>query len=308
MQHGATSPADPSAQAATSPADPSAEAPFLRTLGARLEGVTEQHARLVLPHREENGNRNGTLHGGVVAAAIDAVAAAAACAGLDPARRRDASTIDLTVHFLAPARREDVVAEARALRRGRDITFVDVAVATAAGSPVARGLVAHRAGPGAGVPRAAAAAAPEQRAVAEPAPEVLARARPSGSPFTARIGVVSAPLGRGRAVSLLPWSDALAADDGAVHEGALAALVDCAGGAASWSVDGFTPHGRAATIGMHLCFDASVRGEDVLAEAATSWCSGGVYVNSVTVAGRTSGRAIASGSVTYRIVTRERRA
>jgi uncharacterized protein (TIGR00369 family) len=295
MQHGATS-----------PAEAASEAPFLRTLGARLEEVTPQHARLALPHREENGNRNGTLHGGVVAAAIDVVAATAASAGLDPARRRGASTIDLTVHFLAPASHEDLVATAVVSRRGRDITFVDATVATESGKPIARGLVAHRAGP-ATARGSAAALAPERRAVEEPPPELLARARPSGSPFTARIGVVSTQLGRGRAVSLLPCSGDLLADDGSVHEGALAALVDCAGGAASWSIDGFTPHGRAATIGMHLCFDAGTRDEDVLAEAVTSWCSGGVYVNSVTVAGRTSGRAIASGSVTYRIASRERR-
>lgn len=294
-------------QRATSASTASREAPFLHTLGAHLELVSPAQARVVLPYREENTNRNGTLHGGVVAAAIDVAGATVALAGLEPARRDGASTIDLTVHFLAPAAREPVVATATVERRGRDITFVDVTVATEAGKPVARGLVAHRAGPGT-ARRSTVQDAPGQPAVEEPPAELLRSARRSASPFTARLGVVSAPIGRGQAVSVLPLSDALLADDGSVHEGALAALVDCAGGAASWSFDGFTSSGRAATIALHLCFDRSTRDEDVLARAETSWRNGGVYVNSVTVAGRRSGRAIASGSVTYRILTRERRA
>ncbi|MEW6269139.1 MAG: PaaI family thioesterase, partial [Thermodesulfobacteriota bacterium] len=288
------------------------EAPFLRTLGARVAELDPRQARLELPYREENANRNGSLHGGVVAAAVDVAAATLACAGLEPRRRERASTIDLTVHYLAPAVREDVHAIASLLRRGRDITFIEVGVATFAGKRIAHGLVAHRAGPAG----ARAAASPGDdgarvtrgRAVDEPPPELLRAARPSGSPFTARLGVVSAQLGRGRAVSLLPLQDALLADDGTVHEGALAALVDCAGGAAAWSIDGFNPNGRAATVGMHLCFDVGTRGEDVLAEAVNSWASDGVYVSSVTVAGRRSGRPIASGTVTYRIASRPRRA
>jgi uncharacterized protein (TIGR00369 family) len=290
---------------------PPGDCPFARTLGARVTELGPRHARLELPYRDENANRNGSLHGGVVAAAIDLVAATLARNGMDPARRARSSTIDLTVHYLAPAVREAVHADATLLRRGRDITFVEVGVATSAGKQIARGLVAHRAGPAvervSTVATAAGGALVRDRAVDEPAPEQLRSARPSGSPFTARIGVISTQLGRGRAVSLLPEREELLAEDGTIHEGALAALVDCAGGAAAWSIDGFDPHGRAATIGMHLCFDVGARGEDVIAEAVNSWCSDGVYVNSVTVAGRASGHAIASGSVTYRIVPPARR-
>jgi len=245
----------------------------------------------------------------VVAATIDIAAATVACFGLDPARRAGASTIDFTVHYLAPAVREDVIADAIVLRRGRDITFVEVAVATAA-RPIARGLIAHRAGAGtrAAKSRDPAAAPPHPTAQITAVPADAFTRRTSGSPFTRRLGVGSAQLGRGHAVSLLPLADAILAEDGTVHEGAVAALVDCAGGAAAWSIDGFDPDGRAATIGMHLCFDVGTRGEDVAAEATNTWNSDGVYVNSVLVAGRDSGRAIASGSVTYRIVKNTRRA
>jgi len=312
---------------AVHPAPAAADAPFLDLLGARITLAGADRALLELPYQDDNGNRNGTLHGGVVAAVIDVAAAAVADSGLPAARRAGASTIDFNVHFLAPAIREAVAAEATVVRRGRDITFVEVAVVTGART-IARGMVARRAGAGdagntagaghaadagrttdggrtTGGGRAAGAAAdatptanPRLAAVAD---DAFLR-RNVGSPFTMRLGVASVHLGRGHAMALLPLQEQTRDAAGTVHEGAIAALVDCAGGAASWSVDGFDPSGRAATIGMHLCFDVGTRDENVAAEAVTTWHGEGVYVNSLTVAGRTSGRAIASGSVTYRIV------
>jgi uncharacterized protein (TIGR00369 family) len=289
---------------------PLPDAPFLETVGLTIAAVDDERARLVLPYRDGNANRNGSLHGGVVAATIDVAAATVATHGLAPARVAGSSTIDFTVHYLAPAVREQVTAEAVVLRRGRDITFVEVDVSSAT-QTIARGLIAHRAGASAAsaratAPVAATAASSRPDAPLTDLPDDAFARRNSGSPFTRRLGVASAQLGRGHAVSLLRLHDAVLAEDGTIHEGAVAALVDCAGGAAAWSIDGFDPDGRAATIGMHLCFDVGTRGEDVAAEAITTWNSGGVYVNSVTVAGRSSGRAIASGSVTYRIVKRKR--
>ena len=287
-----------------------ADVPFLATLGARITLAGADRALLELPYGDGNANRNGSLHGGVVAAIVDVVAAAAADAGVSPERRAGSSTIDFTVHYLAPAVREAVAAEATVLRRGRDITFVEVSVVTGARA-IARGLIARRAGTAGQTARKRGNEAPPRPSSAPSfttLPDDAFTRRTSGSPFTRRLGVASAQLGRGHAMSLLPLTDAILAGDGTVHEGAIAALVDCAGGAASWSIDGFDPDGRAATIGMHLCFDVGTRGEDVAAEAVTSWNSDGVYVSSVTVGGRASGRAIASGSVTYRIVKREKRA
>jgi acyl-coenzyme A thioesterase PaaI-like protein len=108
-------------------------------------------------------------------------------------------------------------------------------------------------------------------------------------------------MGPGQAVMVLPARADLVDADGTMHEGALAALVDCAGGAAAWSVDGYDPRGRAATIGMHLCYDRTPRDEDVVVEAVTSWRAAGIFLNTVTLTARTSGRSVATGSVTYRI-------
>jgi len=88
---------------------------------------------------------------------------------------------------------------------------------------------------------------------------------------------------------------------GGIHEGALASLVDSAGGGAAWSIDGFAPSGRAATVGMHLCYACVPAGEDVVVEARTSWHAAGLVLNAVTLTARTSGRPVATGSVAYRV-------
>ena len=75
------------------------------------------------------------LAGGVVAAAVGA-AAALALAG-----SQRGSLVDLTVSYLAPVAGEDVFAIGRLLRRGREIAYTAVDVRTAAGMPVAAGVV-----------------------------------------------------------------------------------------------------------------------------------------------------------------------
>jgi acyl-coenzyme A thioesterase PaaI-like protein len=119
------------------------------------------------------------------------------------------------------------------------------------------------------------------------------------------LGVLTASLGVGHAVLVLPARAELCDVDGGIHEGALAALVDSAGGAAAWSVDGFDPRGRAATIGMHLCYDRAPAGDDVVVEARTTWRAAGIFLNTVMLTARASGRPVATGSVTYRIVRPE---
>jgi acyl-coenzyme A thioesterase PaaI-like protein len=114
--------------------------------------------------------------------------------------------------------------------------------------------------------------------------------------------VRSARLGSGEAVAFLPDQPAIEDADGRIAEGVLATLADCAAGAAAWSVEGFDPRGRAATVSLHLTCDVAPRGEAVVAVARTPWRSAGLFVSTVVLGGRTSRRAVATGAVTYRIV------
>jgi acyl-CoA thioesterase len=271
--------------------------PYAAFVGIELDAIAPGRVRLRLAARADTGNRNGSLHGGVTASLLDVAGMIAArSVATELADDAGTSTIDLAVHYLAPVVEESVVIDGTVTRRGREIVFVEATATGAGGTPIARSVGAVRvAAPSEATPPPSALPCPVDATTAlEP--------RRSGSAFTARLGVMSARLAPGHAVMVLPARPDLADADGTVHEGALAALVDCAGGAAAWSVDGFDPRGRAATIGMHLCYDRTPRDEDVVVDARTSWRAAGIFLNTVTLTARTSGRPVATGSVTYRIV------
>jgi acyl-coenzyme A thioesterase PaaI-like protein len=134
--------------------------------------------------------------------------------------------------------------------------FVEATVTAESGTPVARSVGVVRVGVTDDVVLPPTAPA----CPIDPSTPLLPRR--SGSAFTRRLGVMSATIGHGHAVLVLPSRADVTDVGGGMHEGALAALVDCAGGAAAWSIDGFDPSGRAATIGMHLWLrpDAGGRG------------------------------------------------
>jgi uncharacterized protein (TIGR00369 family) len=272
-----------------------ASCPYGRFVGWRLDGAGDDCARVRLACGREVANRSGGLHGGVIASLLGTSATLAACATAGPAIDRPGSTIDLAVHFLAPATTDDVVATGTVSRRGREIVFVDATLAGSGTTAIARAIAAVR--------MTSTAAAHGTDAVQ--ASPILADAnlvpRRSGSPFTARLGVLTATIERGRVVLVLPFRRDLADHRDALHEGALASLVDCAGGAATWSIDGFDPAGRAATVGMHLCYAPAPPREDVVVEARTTWQAGGLFLSTITLLGRTTGAPVGTGSVTYRV-------
>ena len=63
-----------------------------------------------------------------------------------------------------------------------------------------------------------------------------------------------------------------------------------------------TREGKASTAGLHLSHHGRARGEVLVAHARTLSRRNESFLNVVTVTAVPSGRLIASGSVTYRIV------
>jgi uncharacterized protein (TIGR00369 family) len=271
--------------------------PYGRFVGIALDGIAPGRVRLVLPARDDTANRNGSMHGGVTASLLNVAGMVAARSVAVDGDAAGTSTIDLAIHYLAPATGETVVAEGTVTRPGREIVFVEATATSAAGTPIARSV---------GVVRIAGPRDVDPPPTAPPCPIDATTPlvpRRSGSAFTMRLGVMMAiHTVPGHSIMVLPAREELTDAGGAMHEGALAALVDSAGGAAAWSIDGFDPRGRAATIGMHLCYDRTPAREDVVVEARTSWRAAGIFLNTVTLTARTSGRPVATGSVTYRIV------
>jgi uncharacterized protein (TIGR00369 family) len=118
------------------------EAPYARLLGLRYEEVRPDYARMRLPFRTELLQAEGVVHGGAIASLIDTVVVAAVLSGLEEKPRR-LSTVELHVHFLEPARHEDLVAEARVRRRGKRLVFLEVDVRAESGTTVAHGELVY---------------------------------------------------------------------------------------------------------------------------------------------------------------------
>jgi uncharacterized protein (TIGR00369 family) len=89
---------------------------------------------------------------------------------------------------------------------------------------------------------------------------------------------------------------------GALHGGAVAALIDTTGAMASWSLVPLDPRNKASTPALHVTHHAPAAGEAVEAEARTLRRTDELFHNTVTVRGAESGRLVASGTVLYRIV------
>ena len=104
-------------------------APFWNHLGCELLDATAGSATVRLVSRPEFGRSGGTgdgvAHGGVVASLIDATASCALITLLKADEGR--TTIDLSVHYLAPAR-GDLIAMATVRRRGGRTAVIDIEV------------------------------------------------------------------------------------------------------------------------------------------------------------------------------------
>jgi len=111
--------------------------PFNRALGITVSALSADGATLAFAMRKDLvGNVfHGTLHGGVISAALDAVGGLTASASLaDRAAGRSAEevkemfarvgTIDLRVDYLRPGRGERFAANGRIMRSGRKVAVV----------------------------------------------------------------------------------------------------------------------------------------------------------------------------------------
>ena len=278
-----------------------AAVPYHAHLGIVADAIDAQSVRLRIPFADVNANPGRALHGGVYASAIDAAAALLA-RGPEPDPSLECRTLDLTVSYLAAAIGCEVLVEGRLLRRGKDLAFAEVGVRDGEGRELARGLATVRVAP----------PSPADRVLDDvPASDLVpgevpkaARIIESGR-FMAARGMRITLMHGGRAIVEMPCREANADEGGAVHEGAIAALLDTAGAMASWSVTGVDLRYKASTPAIHLgCHAPAPPGEGVVAHARTLSRAGESFLNAVTVYGAGgSGRAIASGSVTYRIVT-----
>ena len=273
---------------------------YAEELGILVESVDAERSRVRVPFREGNSNPGGALHGGVAASVIDVAAALVGRAGAGDRPALEHAVVDLSVAYLAAAVNEDVRGEARVLRRGKELCFIEVDVRTDGGKGIARGLVTHRSGAPGGEGR---------ELLRDPDSGLTPSATLPGfvrfftaAPFMARLGIRGLRAEDGGAVAALPWSEAHTDAAGALHGGAVAALIDTTGAMASWSLVPLDPRNKASTPALHVTHHSPARGEEIVADAITLRRTDELFANQVTVRGAMSGRLIATGTVLYRIV------
>lgn len=120
--------------------------PLVQHLGIRIEELGEGSARLVLPYDERVVTVGSTIHGGAIASLADTAAMAAAWSGVPAPESLRGSTVDLTVHYLAPAVSTDLLAQARVLRRGRSLVHLAIDVSASDGTAIAHAVATYKLG------------------------------------------------------------------------------------------------------------------------------------------------------------------
>ena len=279
----------------------SATAPYCRELGLEVEAFDANGAKLRLPYRDGNSNPGKALHGGVAASLIDIAGGLVSLAGA-PEGPVAHGAIDVSVSYLAAAIGAEIVADARALRRGKEITYVEVDVATTGGKAIAKGIVVHRV-----LPEMLAAGAstfgapPSDDEISAKSVSDYGRAFMK-VPFIARLGMRNEGFEDGTARVRLPFAEANTLDGQRLHEGAILALMDTTGALSSWSVTGMDFRYKASTVAVHGQFVAPAAGEDLLAVSRTVRRDEEIFWNSVSVVGSSSNTLVARGDVLYRIV------
>ena len=120
--------------------------PFPSLVGLSLDEIEEDRVVMSLPFREELVTMGSVVHGGAIATLIDSAASCAAWATPTPPENMRGSTAALNVNYLAAADGADLKAEARVLKRGKSLTFIDVEVSDGSGRLLAKGTATYKLG------------------------------------------------------------------------------------------------------------------------------------------------------------------
>ena len=270
---------------------------FAQFLGVRVAQVSHERAVLRLPFQEDNANQGGVLHGGAIASLIHMAGTLAAWTGLDLPAESLVNTVDLSIQYLAAALREEITAEALVLRRGRDLFFLDITVRGAAQQLISKGLMVYRAPQYTAPMRLYSRPAPPATAPVKGSPPVLGL---NNQDFSHKLQITIMSHSPGSVCLAMPCLPAHGDEQGNMHPGVVAALLDTAGTHASWSM--VQRQGtRGATVGIQLSYPDAGQA-DVVAEAHVERRSEEMFFSLVQVRAVSTGHLVAMGNVSYRLL------
>jgi uncharacterized protein (TIGR00369 family) len=272
------------------------ESPYARYLGVKLESVDESSARLLLPYKDENSNPGKALHGGC-AASLGAIGGQTVARAALGAESGPWHTAQMQVSYLAAAIGEDVVAEAKLLRRGKELCFVAIDVQTAAGKPIAAINTTVRGRQGADLPSLAVSGGDH----GEADPGVMGP-HIGGVPFIGNRGIKVEHMAGGSSRLVMPMNEDNADLAGGVHEGAVLALLDTTGAMASWAESGPGRY-KASTPSMQMQIVGPAPKADLVAYGRCVQRDNEIFWSDVEVASADAGQIVARGTVLYRILT-----
>jgi uncharacterized protein (TIGR00369 family) len=114
--------------------------PYLAGLGIVIERFEPDEASIRLPFRPDLTNDGTYYHGGVIASVIDTTGALAAWSNHDFDKGARASTVAMSIQYVGACKQSDLLCHARAVRRGKELTFTEITATDADGAVVAHGI------------------------------------------------------------------------------------------------------------------------------------------------------------------------
>ncbi len=270
--------------------------PYAAALGVRCEALSEESVSLLLPYAEQNANPGKALHGGC-AASLAMIASQAITRAALGAEAGPFHTAGLQVNYLAAAIGEDVKAEGQLLRRGKNMCFVEVDVATREGKSIAHVTSMVRGRFGAEAPELRVSAGDDGAADPGPMGPHIGKLN-----FGKARGLVIEHMTGGRSRLTMPFAAGNADAEGGMHEGAVLALLDTTGAMAAWAETGPGPY-KASTPALQAQVLTVPPKQDLVAYGRVVQRDGDGFWSDVEVAGQGDGRVVARGTVLYRIVT-----
>lgn len=118
--------------------------PYLGWLGIEFERYEPDDVTLRLPFRADLTNDGTYYHGGVIAAVVDTAGAAAAWSNHDFDKGARASTISMSIQYVGACKQSDLICHARAVRRGKELTFTEISATDTEGNVVAHAVQTYR--------------------------------------------------------------------------------------------------------------------------------------------------------------------
>jgi len=115
--------------------------PYYQHMGMKAVHCADGTSRLEIRAEEHTKNLYGTVHGGVLASLVDSACGVALGTMLEEGE--SAVTVDLRINYIAPVREGLLIAEGKAIHRGRNTGVAEATLHNENGVLVAKGMTTH---------------------------------------------------------------------------------------------------------------------------------------------------------------------